>query len=64
MAPKRAWHLGRGTGNTNVAKSVNPEHLSHMGKLVDEDVESIRVGRCETQSMGRITVGQEYSTIP
>ena len=26
---------GPGTGNTNVAKRVDPEHLSYMGKLVE-----------------------------
>ena len=43
----RAWHLGREAGNMNVAKRVDPEYLSHMGKLVrlfDEDVESSESG--------------------
>jgi hypothetical protein len=30
----RAWHLGRGAGNTDVAKRVNHGHLSRMDKLV------------------------------
>jgi hypothetical protein len=34
MALERAWRLEPGTGNTNVAKRVDPEHLSCMGKLV------------------------------
>jgi hypothetical protein len=45
----RAWHLGLGAENTNVAKRVDPKHLSRMGKLVrwlDEDVKFFRVGVC------------------
>jgi hypothetical protein len=30
----RAWHLDRGAGNTDVAKRVDPGHLSRMGRLV------------------------------
>ena len=30
----RACHLGRGAGNMNVAKRVDYEHLSRMGKPV------------------------------
>jgi hypothetical protein len=30
----RAWHLGRGARNTDVAKRVNPKHLSCLGKLI------------------------------
>ena len=28
MAPVRAWHLGWGTRNTNMAKRAGPRHLS------------------------------------
>jgi hypothetical protein len=30
----RAWHLSRGAGNMDVAKRVDPGHLSHISKLV------------------------------
>jgi hypothetical protein len=49
----RAWHLGRGARNTDMANRVDPRHLSHMGRLVrwfDEDVNSLRVGGCETRA--------------
>ena len=34
LASTRAWHLGRGAGNMDVAKRVNPGHLSYLGRLV------------------------------
>jgi hypothetical protein len=49
--------IGPGAWNTDMAKRVNSEHLFRMGKLVrylNEDIESSRMGVCETPLNGPI----------